>query len=281
MAWLGLEKTCIDEKRLEEFFEKNNIVVTSSFDVEIQVEPGKWLAFKIYEITGFVEGVACTLASVFNCTSLEAGKHLVLGEISAKLWDEAVRICTPEGHQKNIVVFTYDAFLDVRMPTKNIRGIPPQMVIRGKTYKLPLSLDDLVEISRLGKKYLEKVEKAASVYGMDKVISREALEELHKKTERRELEEIKEVKYDVDYEAGYVLLMDKGKITTLSIPRFVVNLVEENKIEEALEIFKKCDVKRRNEIKEAVEDLLYFYKASGKSTESIEKFLNSIEELGN
>ncbi|RLE60680.1 MAG: hypothetical protein DRJ35_02585 [Thermoprotei archaeon] len=275
MAWLGLEKSCVDEEKLKKFFEKNNIVVTSSFDVEIQIEPEKWLAFKVYEVTGFVEGMACTLASIFNCTSLEAGKHLVLGEISAKLWDEAVRICTPEGRKKTVVVFTYDAFLDVRMPTKNIKGISPQIVIYGRVFKLPLSFDDLVEISKLGKKYLEKVEKAASVYGIDKVISKEALEELRKTTKRRKIEEIK---YEVDYEAGYVLIIEKGKITTLSIPRFVVILIEGNRIDEALEIFMKCDAKKRDEIKEAVEDLLYLYKASGRSTEIIEEFLNRAKE---
>ena len=275
MGWLGIEEKCLDEESFLSFLKKNRIEITSSFNLEIKTEKESWVKFKVYEVTGFIEGLACNIASIFNCPALEAGKHLILGEISAKLWDEAVKICYPGGEEKIIVAYTYDAFLDIRMPTKNVRGISPQIVISGKSYNLPLSLDDLIEIARLGKTYLQKIEKAASVYGIEKIISKEALDEI-KRLSREKKEE--EITYEVDYDEGYVFVMTKGKLSTYTIPRFVVFLLEEGKKDEAVKIFEKCNQRLRSEIIDAVEDLFYLYKSSGKDTKVIEEFLNKLKE---
>ncbi len=257
----------MDVDRLRKLFEDNGLRVRSELEIEVKTSRG-WIAFHVFDVTGFVEGLASYIATLYNVVALEAGKHLILGEVSAKLWDEAVKIVFPDGKSETIAIFTFDGFLDVRMPTGNVRGVKPQMVIGGKTYDLPLSLEDIVEIYGISKDYLEKIEKAASIYGLSRIISSDAIKELRNIKKKEGIER----KVEIDYESGYVLILEGRKIVTKNIERYVTELLEEGRVEEAYGIYENAPQELKKDITEAVKDLYYLRKISGADTNSIVRF---------
>ena len=270
MAWLGFEKGCLGDEEAKSLLEGLGLTVLRDFEIEVEVRK-EWVAFRVFEVREPVESVSCPLARKVGCRVLEGGKHLILGEVSAKIWDEAVRVCSPDGETELIPVYTYDAFLDIRMPSRKVRGLEPEIVVGGKVYRLPLSFEDLEEIAQRG--LLEKVEKAASVYGLFRVISHKALEEL----ERRKRERKEEARYEVDYESGYVVVMESGKVTAVALPRFFVSLVEEGRYEEASKIYDEAPEETKKSLRESLVDAYYLWKTMGKDVSQLKEFL---ERLG-
>ena len=232
MAWVGIEYTVRDEI-IESLLKRLGLKIVRKLDAPIHVKTSRgWIKFKVYDLLGEAEGIGDILAREAGHATLEAGRHLILGETSARLWDEAVKIVFPDGYNEVIPVFTCDGFLDVKMPTQNIKGVNATMIIKGKLYKLPLSLEDLTEIYYMGKDFIEKVEKAASVYGLEKIISKEALEALRKAR--------KAPRVEVDYDAMLVFIFEGSKMKTASLQRYFLELIYSNKLEEAKKMFQNA-----------------------------------------
>ncbi len=242
MPWVGVE---YGKKNLEEFSEiivKMGLSVLGNIEIEVKTGRG-WIKFIVLEVAGFVEGYAAELARLTQAPSLESGPHLIMGEPSAGFWEEAVKVVFPDGESEVIPVLSYDGFLDLKLPTENVRGIEGTITIGGKVFKLPLSLDDILEIYEMGKKAVEKVEKAASVYGIRRILSSEALLELSRAKR-------KPPKYEVDYEAGIALIKEEDKLRTTSVQALVLELAVKGFVDEAAKIYNEASP----EVKEAIEE---------------------------
>jgi hypothetical protein len=268
VPWIGLRKGCVEEKDIEKYLMENGIHYVRKIELEVQVGD-EWVPFLVFEVLGMIEGFAEEMSHTFNCPSLESGPHLVLGEISAKLWDEGAKIIFPDGSQRIIPIYTFDAFLDVRMPTNKVKGLKGQIIIAGNIFDLPLTLEDLAKIEKMGKKYIEKVEKAASVYGVTKILSSEVREKLLEK-------EKKEIKYEVDYDAGLALVMIGNKLQTVTIPRLVILLAEEKMYEQIKEVYSSAPEPLKKKLKESLLEYYEFKKANRQEKESLEKLFRDI-----
>ncbi|RLF07637.1 MAG: hypothetical protein DRJ64_02575 [Thermoprotei archaeon] len=244
MSWIGVEEGKINIELLEKYLNENGFLILNKIRISVKTSKN-WIDFVVFEVSGFTEGLADVISRRFNVISLEGGKHLILGETSAKLWDEAVKIVFPNGDSEIVPIFTFDGFLDLRMPTENIRGVNPTILVSGKLYTLPLSLDDVLEIYKKGKKFFEKIEKVATIYGVDKVISREAMDILKERSK-------KSIKIEVDYETGYVLISNGVSLTTKTLSSYFLSLIFEDNIEEALKIYNDAPSQVKDELKNLV-----------------------------
>ncbi|RLE88500.1 MAG: hypothetical protein DRJ96_00100 [Thermoprotei archaeon] len=277
MPWIGVAEEVSEEEAREAIRGAGLFPKKVIGTIEIKTGRG-WVKFRVYEVEGSVEGVAELLAPQVNAPVFESGRHLILGEASARLWDEGAKIVFPDGVSEVVPIFTFDGFLDVRMPTDNVKGLKATIVVGGRTYELPLKLSDLVEIYSMGRKALEKVEKAASVYGLEKVISRDALEELKKRRERV-------VKVEVDYETGFVLILEGDRIRTAPLKNFFLDLIHEGKVERAKEILEGAPEQVRRELLEALKEDYEASKAMAlkerqRAIEEAARKLGLAEELG-
>ncbi|MEM4791046.1 MAG: hypothetical protein QXP54_06515 [Thermofilum sp.] len=268
MPWVGVSAECPKLEEAEKVLESMGFTVMKKFQLELQVE-GAWRSFTVFEVLGFVEGAAELLAAELGCPALESGPHLVLGEVSAKIWDEAAKVVLPEGREVLIPILTYDAFLDLVLPTQKVRGLEGRITITGRTFKLPLTKEDLLEIARLGSKYLEKVEKAIAVYGSERIVSAAALSELLLR--RVKLEE--EFRYEVDFDEGVAFLYKGGKLTAVSIPRLAVMLAEKGRLEEVEQLFEKCEGELLHEVEAALLDLYSLYGEESAAGKKLKDFL--------
>jgi cell division protein ZapA (FtsZ GTPase activity inhibitor) len=271
LPWLGVSAECPREAEAEELLKSMGYTPRRKIQLEVLVE-GSWTRFSVFEVHGFVEGVAGVLAEELGCPALESGPHLVLGEVSAKIWDEAAKVVFPDGREVLIPILTYDAFLDVVLPTSKVRGLEGRITILGKTYRLPLSKEDLAEIARLGEKYLEKVERAAAAYGLSRILSEAALEAL--KPARKAEEEIS---YEVDFEEKVAVVRRGGKLTVVTIPRLVLMLAETERFDEAEEILRKCGGEVLEEVREMLLELYSYYSREDEKRSRLKGFL---EKLG-
>lgn len=254
MPWVGISGDCSKLEEAEEVLRSMGFTILRKFQLELQVE-GAWRSFIVFEVLGFVEGVAEVLSAELGCPALESGPHLVLGEVSAKIWDEAAKIVFPEGREALVPILTYDAFLDLVLPTRKVKGLEGRITIIGRTFKLPLSKEDLHDIIKLGSKYLEKIERAVSVYGHDRILSASALTELLlRKTKPEE-----EFRYEVDFNEGMAFLYKNGKLTAVSIPRLAVMLAERGRFEEVEMLVSRCEGELSREVEMALLDLYNFY----------------------
>ncbi len=245
MPWVGVAEE-VGEDRVREALASLGLEVTRVQGLlELETSRG-WLKFRVYEVRGSVEGVAQVLAENLGAAAFESGPHLVLGEVSARLWDEGARVVFPDGYSEVIPLFTYDGFLDVRMPTRRVSGASATMVIGGRTYELPLRYSDLVEIYAMGEKAVEKVEKAASVYGLEKVISREALEELRRRRG--------EVLVEVDYESGLVMIREGARLRVVSLAKYFVELARRSDHERLKELWEKAPEASKEQLRRALEE---------------------------
>ncbi|RLF06949.1 MAG: hypothetical protein DRK00_00105 [Thermoprotei archaeon] len=277
MPWIGVAEAVSEEEAREAMESVGLLLKKVVGTIEVRTERG-WIRFRVYEVEGGVEGVAEILAPRVGAPVFESGRHLILGEASARLWDEGAKVVFPDGVSEVVAIFTFDGFLDVRMPTSNVRGLKATMVIGGKIYELPLKLSDLIEVYSMGKRALEKVEKAASVYGLEKVISKEALEELRRRREKR-------IRVEVDYETGFVLILEGGRIRTAPLRSFFLDLIYEGRVEKAKEIFERAPEQVRRELLEALKEDYEASKAMGlkgrqRAIERAAKELGLAEELG-
>ncbi|MCS7105367.1 MAG: hypothetical protein NZ954_07375 [Thermofilaceae archaeon] len=239
MPWIGISEAA-DKDKVQEVLENLGIRITKAMGIiELKTSRG-WLKFTLYEVDGDTGYAVRYLATYTGEPVLESGPHLVLGETSARLWDEGARVVFPDGESEVLAVFTYDGFLDVRMPSPNTRGLKATMVLGGKTYELPLKMSDLLEIYRLGQKAIEKLEKAASVYGLEKIVDKEALNEL----KRRSVE----TRVEVDYEGGFVLVQEGTKARVVSIRDYFVSLIYGLKYEKIKELLENAPERVKKEL---------------------------------
>lgn len=270
MPWLGVSAECPRGAEAEELLKSMGYIPRRKLQLEVLVE-GSWTRFSVFEVHGFVEGVARVLAEDLGCVALESGPHLVLGEVSAKIWDEAAKVVFPDGREVLIPILTYDAFLDVVLPTPKVRGLEGRITILGKTYKLPLSKEDLAEIARLGEKYLEKVERAAAAYGLSRIISESALEFL------KPVKKVEELEYEVDLSENVAIVRKGGRLTIVSIPKLVVMLVEAERYGEAEDILRKCGGGVLEEVRDVLLELYNYYIREDEKRSRLKEFL---EKLG-
>uniref|UniRef100_A0A7C1TB31 Uncharacterized protein n=1 Tax=Thermofilum pendens TaxID=2269 RepID=A0A7C1TB31_THEPE len=271
MPWLGVSAECPREAEAEELLKSMGYILRRKLQLEVLVE-GSWMRFSVFEVQGFVEGVAGVLAEDLGCPALESGPHLVLGEVSAKIWDEAAKVVFPDGREVLVPILTYDAFLDIVLPTSKVKGLEGRITILGKTYKLPLSREDLMEIAGLGEKYLEKVERAAAAYGLSRILSEAALDAL------KPAKKIEEgLNFEVDFEENVAVVRRGGKLTIMSIPKLVLMLVEMERYSEAEEILRKCGGEVLGGAKEALLELYSYYVREDEKRSRLKEFL---EKLG-
>ena len=268
MPWLGVEDSEEARKELEEILRELGIKILGFRYVEIRTSR-TWKRFLVAEVAGFVEGAAAVLAQRLGAASLESGEHLILGETSARLWDEAVRVVFPDGEEEIVPVCRYDGFLDLRLPTDRVRGLEGYISIGGARYSLPLSFNDLVKIYSRGREGLEKVERAAGVYGVERILSEEAISKIRELGRRRE-----EVRVEIDYEAGFVLLMREGEMATKTIQDYVAELVENGDLERAYEVYERCPQETKRAIADKLRHAYYMLKDLGRP-----ELLGRVEEF--
>ncbi len=254
MPWLGVRDS-VDENEFVKFIEdKLGLKVLKTQKVKVKTRRG-WLSFIIVDVLGFVEGYARYVVENFKTEALEGGEHLILGEPSAKLWDEAVKIIFPDGTEEIIPIYTFDGFLDIRLPTDKVEGLRGYITVGGLSYSLPLSFEDLVEIYQQGK--IEKIEKAVSIYGLKRVLSEDAILKLSQLKKKR-------AKVEIDYEGGFVFIVKEHEIITKSIPDYVIELVRNKEYERAMEIYSKCTAEIREETKRKIVEFCRMLEEIGK-----------------
>lgn len=245
MPWVGVAEE-IDEEVARRFLDKIGLVVLGVLGVvELETSRG-WLKFRVFEVRGSVEDAARVITEDLGAPAFESGPHLVLGEVSARLWDEGARVAFPDGSSEVVPIYTCDGFLDVRMPTRRVKGLKATIVVGNKLYELPLQLEDLLEIYALGQRAIEKIEKAASVYGLDKVVSRKALEEIR----RCRIEEAVEV----DYESGFVMMKEGSKVHVVSLDEYLVYLICRKEYSKLKELIEKAPAKVKEQIRKFLEE---------------------------
>jgi len=272
LAWIGVEKNKVEIGKFKEFIERLSYKPKGELTLSIKTSRG-WMDFNVIEVVAFVEGIARIIAKEFNVAGLEAGEHLIMGETSARLWDEAVRVVFPDGKEEVITILTYDGFLDIRIPNDNVKGLNATITIAGKVYELPLTLNDLSEIYSKGKEWIEKIEKAAMAYGINRVISKEAIEAL-----RRGIKPGRKV--EVDYEAGYVLIWEEGKLRTIPIPTHILELLTNDKVEDAVKIYENAPENIKKEIEDVVKEETELQRSLGRENlaSKYETFLSKIKK---
>lgn len=274
MPWIGIEYSC-PQSEVESFLKEYGYIIKRTFEIELFIRE-EWRKFKVYEVLGFAEGVAEVIAETFNCPALEAGPHLVLGEISAKLWDEAAKVVMPTGEIYIVPVYTYDGFLDVKMPTSKVRGLKGQMIIRGKAYDLPLAETEILSML-VDKNVKQKIDKAIAVYGASKIISKELLDTvMGKKLGESSLKS--KITYEIDPDTKIVLFLYEGKLTSLSLPRFIVFLVEREMFDDIENVLEKLDDSDLRNVYEVLREYSEFLSSSSKPSGKLEDILKKLEE---
>jgi len=255
LPWIGVEAGKKELKELKQIAEEMGLRVLGEREIEVKTRRG-WIKFVVLEVAGFVEGAARELARMLGVIALEAGPHLVLGETSARLWNEAVLVVFPDGEEETIPILTYDGFLDLRLPTDKVKGVEGTLTIRGKPYRLPLSADDLIEIYKRGEDALKKVEKAASVYGLGKIVSSEALKALRKARRGPP-------KYEVDYDAGLALVHEGNTLRTIAVETLVLELAVKGFVDEAYKVYAEAPEEIKERIRRSVADEYELCKSIG------------------
>lgn len=228
-----------DENKVVKELRKLGINIITRKTIKIKTKKG-WLEATYYEILGSSEGLAEFLSSKFNTPFFEG--PLVLGEVSAKLWSEAIKIHYPSGEKEVVEIFVCDSFLDAKIPTANVEGLPGYITVGSRRYPLPLTKEAVKEISSLGEAALDKIVKATEIYG-SKVLDVSLLKEL----------EEEETKEGVDYEVGYVIIIKRNKITTIPLEDYFLTLLLKDKLEKAERIYKEAPDEWKNKLKKILE----------------------------
>lgn len=276
MGVIGIEKRVNKEdfiKKLQEWGFK----VLKIYEIELKTKQG-WVSFWVADVLEPTENYAIYLSKTFSAIALEGGEHTILGEVSAKLWNEAVKVIFPDGSSQTIITIIHDNFLNAKIPTENIKGIEGEVLFDGLRIKIPIKLTDLLLLIKLSKKALQKIDRLVQAYGKNKILSKEVIEYLERLSKVKE-----EVKESVDYETGFIIIAKGTKITTIPIPNYIVDLVKNEKLEKAIKIYKDAPDKIKQEIQKAVSEEIEICKAIGKEKEAqlLSKFLEKIKQNAN
>lgn len=275
MGYLGIEAGKADLREVIKFLKDCGLRVGKTRQVDIKVRDA-WVKFVVIEVFGFIEGLGRELSRRYNCKGLEWGGHTILGEVSAKLWHEAVKIYFPGGGSEVIPIMICDEFLSIRIPTDRVKGIKGSISLGGEVFELPLSLRDLSKVLLKGGKVAEVLKKAVEIYGKERVFSKEALEWLltHKV--------VKEVREEIDFETGYVVRVEGRKIITIPLLNFILNLIKEGKVEKALEFYSKAPNEWKEKIVREVNAEKEYARALSEEEylRALSKFLKEANRLG-
>ena len=274
MGYLGLEKGKVTTEELTEELKTLGLVILKIDEISLRTSFKGWVNFIRVEVIGFIEGVGKLLAMKHNALAFEWGDHTILGEISAKLWYEGAKIFYPSGKYENIPVVTFDGFLNIRIPSENIKGINGTIVIGQKKFKLPLTLDDLFLLLKFKKEAIRAIERAIEAYGKKKILSEEAIEFLEslKKKEKR-------MKMEIDYEAGYIVFMNgEGKISTVPLFDYLLGLIINDKLDNAVNIIKKAPKNIKNSLFNELKNEIEYLKVL-KREKDAKKIINFLEKI--
>ena len=273
MPYIGLEKRIPSEKFIE-VLKQLGLKVLKVDEITINTRRKGWIEFNRAEVEGDVKDVAVLLSSSLSAVAFEWGEHTVLGEVSAKLWHEGIRVCFPEGDEELVVAVIHDSFLDVRIPTERVKGIEGRVYLAGRSYTLPLSLRDLMIIINVHRNSIKKIEKLIEVYGKERVLTKETIEYLESIKKRKEKERI-----EIDYNSGYVISMDsEGKIKTIPLMSFILNILEMEDLERAISIIRSAPEDRRKEILGQLKEEMEIARALGRKRllELIAKLIDKV-----
>jgi len=275
VAYIGIEKEGIDLEELKGFLRKQGFRVGECDEVELKTKLG-WKKFVRVEVLGFVEGIAPLLVRKYGKIAFEWGEHTILGEVSAKLWYEAARVCYPNGETETITTMICDSFLDAKIPSENIRGTKGSVVIGGLRLSIPITIKELEKVARVGKEHLKKLERLIEVYGLNKILSEEALI-LLKKVSKEASKRAAEEKVEIDYEAGFVIKMHGGKILTIPLQQYLASLIVEGRVEQARTIVENAPKELARSLIEDLKNEAQYLKALNKEDEA-KKILSFIEQ---
>lgn len=272
MGYIGVKKDCANDNEVISYLRENGLRCGSRIKLELRTRMG-WIEFIGFEVLGFVEGLASVLANRFQCPAFEWGEHTILGEVSAKIWNEAVKVVYPDGSSEIIEVLIHDGFLDLDLPTEKVRGLTGRIIIHGLEFKIPLEPDDIERILLIGRRGIEKIEKAINVYGYSRLLSPGALSKLLSLS-------LEEERKEIDWELGYVIIMRGKKITTKSIKEYISLLINTEKEEEILDIYDQAPQEYKEQIVSMINEAIKVYSEIGekKKVEFAEKILEKIAE---
>jgi len=275
MGFIGVEKNKVKLDEILRFLEENKLIVVGEpKEIELKTKDG-WKNFVLIEVFGFLEGVARVLAKKFSITCFEWGEHTRLGETSAKLWYEAVKIYYPDLSYESVSVLICDSFLDVKVPTDDVRELEGAITILGEKFRIPLKISDVERIVKLGDQAVKKLEKVINAYGLSKILSPGATLALRDFLKEREREKI-----EIDYQTGFVIKFYKGKLSTTPLQVYLSSLVKDNKVEEALEIWKEMPKTLKTKYFEELESEAKYMEMIGRTSdaEKIKNFLKKVEK---
>jgi len=261
LGLIGVEKGKLKEEEMNKVIEELGLRALRKFEIEIKTKRG-WINFLVVDVIGFTERVAHFIARKYSVIALEGGEHLILGEVSAKLWNEAVKVVFPDGEEEVIITMIHDGFLNARIPSDNVRGLEGVVYFNSHPVKLPIKLDDFMLLTKLVPKAIDKIMRLAQAYGSHKILSDEVIEYIRK---LQKVEE--EVQVSVDYETGFVLIKRGKRITTTPIPEYLIRLAEEDKIEEAIKIYKEAPIQVKEDIVKTIEEEREILKALNRKEE--------------
>ncbi|RLE71092.1 MAG: hypothetical protein DRJ45_04250 [Thermoprotei archaeon] len=273
MGLLGVE-SYIESKRIVEELSKYGFKARNERKISVKTKRGL-ITFTVFDIMGFTEGYANILSRRFNCAALEGGEHLILGEASAKLWEEAVKIVWPDGESEIISILIHDGFLDAIIPTENVIGITGRVFIRGFSFKIPISGEDMDKIISMGKDAIEKIEKIINMYSMYRILSSDAISKILEMERKRE-----EVKEEIDYETGFVVVLKDGKISTIPISTYIAGLIKDNKMDKAKNIINKAPEEIKKDIISFLEEEIEINRTVGDKNyaKKIAEFLKELRK---
>jgi len=232
------------------------IVVGSFYSLRIKTKTG-WTEFKVTDVIGSINNVGKILACKYCSPVLEG--PIIHGEVNAGLWEEAVRIFYPDGKYEDIVIMIHDSFVNAKIPTKNVDGLHGEIFIHGRSFKLPLNTKDLEMITALGSEALEMLDKAILAYGLENIISSEALSKYAEKDEFG-IEEF-------DFNSGFVMIKGNKESLIITIVDYVIKLVIDGNIDKAYNIYEKLSEDRKEEIVKILKNELTIYEKTGRRRE--------------
>ncbi|RLE65628.1 MAG: hypothetical protein DRJ47_04655 [Thermoprotei archaeon] len=275
MAYIGIEKEdSVWREEVRKLLDKLGLRLGKVDEIEIKTKRG-WKTFIRIEIYGFVEGLANILSKQLKTTVFEWGEHTILGEVSAKLWYEAVRICYPDGDVETLPVLLCDGFLDAKIPSENVRGLKGVVYIGGLRIPLPIDEDNLRKILALKGDYYNKLERLIEAYGMEKILSSGAIRMLEEaKKGAKEQEE----RMEIDYEAGFVLKLVEGKITTIPLLEYIVQLILDGKEEHAVNVVNEAPKNIEKELLKELRNEAEYRNVLGRKDDA-EKILKFLERF--
>lgn len=251
MPWIGVEAGKIDWRNFRKYLKNLECrIVGRKFSFMLRIDDD-WIEFDAVEVSGFIEGLAETIAMDLKVRAVEAGRHLILGEPSAKIWDEAVKIAYPDGKTKVIPIFTYDGFLSLKAPTRNVRGLKGYLTHMGVEYPLPLNPKNLRQLLEAGGE--KTLEAAMATYGTERILSEKAREKYYKL-----IMEARKPKVEVDYTSGFVFIATQGQIITKPIDRYIESIAEmggKDEVKQALKILENAPENLQKQIISKLEKL--------------------------